>query len=55
MIFNYKILAILFTFLLGLIYYINSRKIMENLSNNTQENTPKNYKTKNKSYRLYKT
>jgi len=37
MIFNYKILAILFVFILGLIYYSNSEKVIENLSNNTKK------------------
>jgi hypothetical protein len=49
--FNYKILAILFVFLLGLFYYSNSLKIYEKLSNNSDDNTKKktslNYKCPN--------
>ncbi len=37
MVFNYKILAILFIFLLGLIYYTNSTSVYENLSNNKEK------------------
>ena len=47
MVFNYKILAMLFIFLLGLIYYINSGKIYENLSNNTEEKKSTNYRCPN--------
>ena len=48
MIFNYKILAILFVFLIGLYYYSNSLKIYENLSNNSKEEIkPKNYRCPN--------
>jgi hypothetical protein len=47
MVFNFKILAILFIFILGLIYYSNSRKVFENLSNNTEEKKPNNYRCPN--------
>jgi len=44
MVYNYKILAILFVFIFGLYYYTNSYKIYENLSNkneNEDENETK--------------
>ena len=47
MVFNYKILAILFIFLLGLIYYSNSTKIFENLSNNKEQKKSSNYRCPN--------
>jgi hypothetical protein len=47
MVFNYKILAIVFIFLLGLIYYSNSTKVFENLSNNTEQKKPNNYRCPN--------
>jgi len=40
MIFNYKILAIIFIFLLGLFYYSNYFKIYEAYSNNSDEKKP---------------
>ena len=42
MVYNYKILAILFVFIFGLYYYTNSYKIYENLSNNSNEDEDEN-------------
>lgn len=52
MVYNYKILAILFVFIFGLYYYTNSYKIYENLSNkneneNENETKPSNVRCPN--------
>ena len=52
MIFNYKILAIVLFFILGLYYYTNSSKIYENLTNNSETNeTNETNETKKTPYR----
>ena len=47
MVFNYKILAILFVFLYGLYYYTNSFNVYEKFSNNSDEKKPKKYRCPN--------